>query len=253
MQVTPYPAVNALLERLLCGVREVLGNQFVGLYLHGSLAAGDFDPARSDIDFLVATRTELPAETVASLAAFHRAVKESDLTWATNFEGSYIPLKALRRHDPDHAVYPCVQVDGSFGLERHGIDWVIQRHLIREKGLTLVGPDPKTLIAPVSAEELRVAARRILREWWAPMLGQPFRLKNSEYQAYAVITMCRILYTVEYGAVVSKPQAGRWAQERLGSPWDGLIARAMEWRHGVHLDCAGEALALVAHTLTLCP
>ena len=31
---------------------EALGPALVGVYLHGSAAAGDYDPARSDIDIL---------------------------------------------------------------------------------------------------------------------------------------------------------------------------------------------------------
>jgi predicted nucleotidyltransferase len=60
VKATPNPSVNAILEVLLSGVKEVLGTRFSGLYLYGSLAGGDFDPERSDIDFLVVTDGELP-------------------------------------------------------------------------------------------------------------------------------------------------------------------------------------------------
>ena len=40
---TPYPEVNAILNVLLADVRAILGDQFVGFYLYGSLASGDFD------------------------------------------------------------------------------------------------------------------------------------------------------------------------------------------------------------------
>jgi hypothetical protein len=70
-----------------------------------------------------------------------------------------------------------------------------------------------------------------LREWWAPMLQDPDpRLHGGEYQAYAVLTMCRALYTLRHGDVVSKTAAARWAQEALGQPWEGLIERALAWR-----------------------
>src|SRR5215210_4472239 len=53
------PHIDALIRELLAGVQAALGEQFVGLYLHGSLANGDFAPGRSDIDFLVVTESEL--------------------------------------------------------------------------------------------------------------------------------------------------------------------------------------------------
>jgi hypothetical protein len=64
---TPYPDVNAVLQELLAGVQAILGPHFVGLYLGGSLAGGDFDPRRSDVDFLVATADDLPDELVRAL------------------------------------------------------------------------------------------------------------------------------------------------------------------------------------------
>jgi len=58
-QPTPFSDVNAFLQQFLSHVRAILGSDFVGLYLYGSLALGDFDPASSDVDAVVATATPL--------------------------------------------------------------------------------------------------------------------------------------------------------------------------------------------------
>lgn len=247
---TPFPDVNALLAALLSGAETILGRRFVGMYLHGSLAIGDFDPDRSDIDFAVVTDGELPADTISALSAMHHAIGASDLPWKTNYEGSYIPLEAIRRYDPGRSLHPAVCVDGSFGLDRHGSEWIIQRHILREWGIALAGPEPTTLIDPVSPDDLRQATRGVLREWWAPQVENPFRLQDSEYQAYAVLTMCRARYTLETGTVASKPVAARWAQGRLGSRWRGLIDRALAWRHGGDMDCFADAVELIRLTVS---
>ena len=52
---TPYPDVNEVLNLLLTNVKGILRDQFVGMYLYGSLSSGDFNPETSDIDFLVVT------------------------------------------------------------------------------------------------------------------------------------------------------------------------------------------------------
>ncbi len=229
-------AVSALLNRLLEGTTATLGDQFVGFYLHGSLALGDFDPARSDVDFLVVTDGPLPAERVKGLEAMHARIAASDLAWRTNYEGSYIPRQALRRFDREDSVHPVIRADGSFGHDRHGAEWVIQRHIIRERGVTLAGPAPRTLIDPISADVLREATLAMLEGWWAPQLKDPFRLRGSEYQAYAVLTMCRALYTLHSGAIATKPQAASWAMEHLNSEWHDLIQTAMVWRHSMEMD-----------------
>lgn len=248
-QPTIYPDVNPVLAILLSGARDVLGDHFVGMYLGGSLAGGDFDPETSDIDFLVVTTSTLPDALLPRLAAMHARIATSGLPGAGQIEGSYIPLAALRRHDPADANHPTLGFEGGFRLDGHGSEWIIQRHVLRERGVVLAGPEPSTLIDRVTPDDLRQAARGTLREWWAPQLDDPWRLHAPEYSAYAVLTMCRALFTLEHGAVASKPAAARWATATLGEPWAGVIEQARAWRPGAPPVDLAAALALVSVTL----
>ena len=45
-----------------------------------------------------------------------------------------------------------------------------------------------------------------------------------------VVTLCRLLYTLEVGAVASKPGAARWARQTLEPHWSALIERAVAER-----------------------
>lgn len=45
-----------------------------------------------------------------------------------------------------------------------------------------------------------------------------------------VLTSCRMLYTFEFGAVVSKPVAARWLKQASDPSRAELIARALAWR-----------------------
>lgn len=244
--MTPTP--QALLQALLDGIRQALGGQFAGMYLHGSLATGAFDPDRSDVDFLVVTWDKLPPDLLQNLASLHARLFVSGLPWATNYEGSYIPGNALRRYDPADCVHPAVEVDGSFGLAVHGTDWVVQRHILREHGISLAGPPARELIDPISPDELRLAVRVLIQERWARQHEDPSRLQSSEYQAYAVLTMCRMWYTLEEGAVASKRQAARWAMQRLEDRWHPLVEEALAWRHGMGMDRLDDTLAFIQRT-----
>ena len=248
-RVTPYPDVNAIVRLLLSSVQSTLGDHFVGLYLHGSLAWGDFDPERSDIDFVVATADDLPGELLPALERMHADIRASGRQWAAKLEGPYIPRHALRRYDAAHARHPWLGMDGHFAVEQLGSDWVIQRHILREKGVVVAGPAPQLLVDPIGPDDLRRAVLGTLREWWSPPLPSPARFHSSEYQAYAVLTMCRALYTLHHGAVVSKSIAARWAQEALGGPWAAVIARALAWRHDAQPDHLNETLDFVRYTL----
>jgi predicted nucleotidyltransferase len=245
---TPYADVNAVLYELLTAVNSVLSEHFVGLYLYGSLASGDFNPETSDIDFLVVTTDEIPSEQIAELEAMHKRLWASDLKWAQKLEGAYIPQHDTRRHGLNNLPRPCLN-EGNFYLAPQGSDWVIQRHIIREQGVVLAGPDPQTLIDPVTTEDIRWSTLTYLHGWWAPMVDAPKRLHSSEYQAYAIVTMCRTLYTLQHGTIASKPVSAQWAQERLDEAWTGLIEQALAWRPGVEMDRFDEAVDFIRYTV----
>jgi predicted nucleotidyltransferase len=249
-----YPEVDALLRELLKSARAVLGHHFIGAYLFGSLATGDFDRA-SDVDVLAVTDEELSAELFTALRDMHARIAAIDSPWAEQLEVSYIPRRAVRRHDPARALHPHLDRGGGEGLRlvQHDSDWVIQRHTLRERGVTLAGPDARTLIDPVSPEDLRRAVLETLRGWWAQVLDDRARLNSRGYQSYSVLTMCRILYTLEHGRVVSKPFAAQWAKGNIDGRWSPLIERALIGRHHPQSAATPEDLdetsALIRHTL----
>jgi predicted nucleotidyltransferase len=230
IQVTSYPEINDLLHELQVKIESILGDQFVGMYLHGSLASGDFDRERSDIDLLMVTSDVLPKQTLIELENTHKQLVASGSIWAPRLELSYIPQAAIRCYDQSRADHPMLGSDGSLPIKRHRSDWIIQYHILREQGIALTGPPLQTLIDPVSTEELRRATLEVLREWWTPPFPHPERFQEDDYPAYAILTMCRILYLMELGTVASKPTAARWAQQELDRRWAALIGEALEWQ-----------------------
>jgi Domain of unknown function (DUF4111)/Nucleotidyltransferase domain len=225
---TPYPEVNEVLHLLLNDAKEILKDQFVGMYLYGSLSSGEFNPETSDIDFLFVTSDVLSEETVSKLEAMHSATWATSLKRAGKLEGAYVPRELIRHHNADGPACPTVN-EGQFYVAPLGSDWIIQRHVVREYGVVIEGPDPKSMIDFVTPAEIRGAVLAILQEWWFPMLEDPSWLQDHEheYHAFAVITMCRVLHALEHGTIVSKPKAVQWARTRLPEPWTPLIDKAV--------------------------
>jgi len=155
--------------------------------------------------------------TVASLEEMHSRLWASGLKWAQRIEGSYVPQQALRRWGPDHAPCPFLE-EGKLYLTSQG-SAVVQRHILHKHGVVVAGPPPDRLIDAAGAEELRRAARDMLERSWRPLLDDPAWLQQSKYQSFGVLTLCRTLYTLEHGAVVSKRVAARWAQSTLDERW----------------------------------
>jgi predicted nucleotidyltransferase len=202
-------------------VERVLRDRLVGIYIHGSVALGSFDPEHSDVDFLVVTEAELDERDVELLAELHGRLGE-------RLDGSYLPLGVFRRFDPERVMHPHIESRGGrLFVDRHGGETVIYRHVLRESGVVLRGPPPRELIDSIGAVDLRWGVCDVLENWWRPMLERTSdELWEAPYRHYAVVTMCRVRFTLETGAVVSKPDAAQWALAHVDAPWRDLIIRA---------------------------
>ncbi len=246
---TDSPELNTLLALLLAGAKEVLGSDFAGLYLHGSLATGDFNTETSDIDFVIATTEEVSAATFEALQTFHNRLSNIENRYAKRLEGCYIPLTRLRHFDPQYCTFPGVEVGGEFRMgEQVG---TLQLYVLREQAVIVEGDDLREIITPISEEEIRQSSRATLYDWWKPQLADSHRLENDDYRVYAVLTMCRILYTEQYARIASKREAARWALETLPPIWDPLITEALRWTPEKGFRHHDETLALIRYTLEL--
>jgi hypothetical protein len=158
-----------------------------------------------------------------------------------------VPRDTARTHGA--AAQRCAYLGGGgwFSIGAYQSDWIVQLHLVRERGIVVAGPDPKTLIDPVAPGELQASCAAIMRDW-EPLLAQPERF-DAEYRVYTVLTMCRVLYTLEHGAVVPKAAAAAWARERHRAGWGGLVDRAVAWRHGRPFDDLDGVLDLLRYTI----
>lgn len=247
---TPYENVNQVLRTLLAEIESALGQPLTGMYLYGSLALGGYDPASSDIDFWAVTQDALSKSQFDALGAMHaRLAASGPLSKPHQLEGCYMPRADLRRFAPDSGPYPAWGEEG-FHLFIPGGDWILQRHILREHPVIVSGPPPRDLIDPVSPDDLRWGVSDVLQGWWISEVDNPILIgRATVMRVFAVQTMCRALYTLEQGDVISKPAALRWAIDTLPDPWRALAAQASRWREGMPFASLAETLALVRHTV----
>lgn len=255
---TPYPEINAVLRHFLTQVRRILGDRFRGMYLDGSLALGDFNPQSSDIDFVVATDGTLPDAVFLALRDMHARFDTSDSPWATEVEAVYVPREAMRRYDAAHARWPRIERGETLVMQQGDSGWIVHWSIVREHGVAIAGPDPRTLIDPIDPHDLQRAMAGIGASWLEQARCDRAALQRRGTQTYTVLTLCRMLYTLDRGAVVSKPVAARWAQTILHGRWAALIERALDWRKDARYQNTpsdteiSDTLAMIAYTLERC-
>lgn len=95
-------------------------------------------------------------------------------------------------------------------------------------GVTLIGPAPETLLPPITDEMFFAALVREVEYLRAEIMNPASEWRSRRfYRAYAVLTLCRILYSYRRGQVVSKPHAARWALRTVPTRWHPLIRAAV--------------------------
>lgn len=226
---TPIPELNAVLQELVVSARAILGNNFIGAYLQGSFAIGDWD-TESDVDFLVAIEQDVSEADLPALQAMHARLYDLDSPWAKHLEGSYFPREILRHDDPTRT--PLLYLDnGSRELIRSNHDnELVVRWVVREHGITLAGPKPGELIDPVTPDALRREVLATMQSWADDIFARRYPLDNRWAQPFVVLSYCRMLHTLQTGKVDSKLAGARWAECALESRWAGLLQRAWEER-----------------------
>lgn len=243
---TDFELVNILLNQLVRNIESTLGNNFIGCYLFGSLAVGDFDPSTSDVDVLIATRQNLGPLEVEQLSSFHKALFLSKTPFSSELECFYASQTDLQNCAPGKS--PCFKVDrgnGSLQLETLDADWVINSYSLLNYGKTIKGPPISSLIAPVSVEKLKAAVRDLLEMWWFPMTKDRKKLEHAGYRFYAILTMARMLATFELNKIVSKKVAAAYALAELDGRWIRLIEKALNRDDSASVE---ETQALIGFT-----
>lgn len=225
MRLTPHEDIDELLGDLLGRMREALGGNLLGLYLYGSLAAGDFDRGSSDIDLLAVTAAEVGEREFERLREMQGRFVAEHAEWDDRLEIAYLSAEALRTFRGCAGRAAVVSPGEPFRFREAEAHWLIDWRTAREKGVTLYGPAPSAFIGPVSKEEFLGAVREQAGRWRGWSEGETDRAG----QAYAILTMCRALHAHETGEQVSKLRAARWAQARLPR-WAPLIEDALAWR-----------------------
>lgn len=206
-------------------LKRALPDDLLAVYLHGSAVLGGFRWDRSDLDLLVLTGHPLTDAHTRALPALLASVVypsnglELSVLTAVEAARPTFPEPRFQLHVATEGWDRRMKaVDGrAFGGDR---DLVLHLAVCREAGLAVVGPEPTATLAVVPVEEIRDAAIDEIR--WA--------LEHDPPPEYVVLTAARAWRYVETGQIVSKAEAGQWAERR--TPDTPVIAAALSRQQG---------------------
>jgi predicted nucleotidyltransferase len=227
-QLTPYRELDEVLLDYANTCHAALRRNFVGLYLLGSLAIGDFD-LTSDVDFMIVSRTELTTDEVKRVQVAHTDLLGRDSRWVRHLEYSIFSLAQLSKrpsvvgHDASPAPKVWYFINGGSVIERSDHDnTLVTRWTLRYKSKAVLGPQPATFAPRVTADELRQEIRESMLRW-EKLFTPESSFNNRFHQVFFVLNNCRALQDLHEGRITSKREGVAWAKKHLDIRWHALV------------------------------
>jgi hypothetical protein len=220
------PDVASLLSKLVDCLRAELGSNLVGIYLHGSLAMGCFNPQVSDIDFLTVVHEPLDLETkqdvVGSLVRLNEAAprKGLEMSVVTARQARYVTYPPSFELHFSSTWFRRYQ-DGRASLDAVTGDADLAAHFVitRARGIVLWGKPIVQVFGDVPDEYYTASILQDAEEVLTDMTSHP---------VYNVLNLCRVLAFLREHKLTSKLEGGEWALEHLGDQYRSIIEQAVE-------------------------
>ncbi len=197
------------------------------IWIHGSLALGDFVPSRSDLDLVCVVAGEADP---AVIKAIHRPLTSP---LGRRLHCTYIPVDSLA--DPTLR-HPTFAQEYYFARP---VTPVTRRELLLAD-LALSGPPPSSLLPATTDEELAAFVRDDLLTFWHPVTRKRRPWLRDIWVDLAMVTLARAETTLRSGALITK-HAALEQLPTLGAPaavvedirrrrYGGAVDRSMSWR-----------------------
>lgn len=223
------PQIARLLHEIRRMHMEILGENLVGLYLHGSIAFGCFNPWKSDVDYIAVVQAPLAPDTrLRLLEAVYRLNRQAppkglemsvvlqrycrDFVYPTPFE-----LHFSNMHRDAYARDPHGFADAMRGTDP---DLAAHFTVLRHKGIALCGPPVSSVFGAVPWENYLDSICADIADAETAVQSDPI---------YVLLNLCRVLAAVREKRVLSKAEGGAWGLAHLDARFAPLLHKALEY------------------------
>lgn len=226
-------SVQLLLKDFLVEVNQTLPGLLNGFYLYGSIAMGNFQSGKSDVDFVALLNHPCAEDEIRQLASIHKLITHQYPQYP--MDGSYLQkgdIGKLSDEIPSHPYF-----DGELLLIGHYEINLITWWILKNHGVTLHGEDIRLLSFNVDWNTLRDSMHNNLNTYWHKWAynHEYFQyLLDDESIEWALLGILRLYYSFKENSITSKTNAGEYALLQLPSKWHPLINHAVALRNGEH-------------------
>lgn len=210
-------------------LKDILQDNYVGVYFHGSLRLGGFNPNKSDLDFIIVVKEKIDARTKELI--FEKMLDNLDIFPPKGFEYSVV-----LEDDCRNIKYPTP-------YELHGSrDW-IERYR-QDKSLVInddekTDPDLASHFNVINVKNDSLDFGKPSKDVFAKVPREYVIASNyndildcvediTKNPPYCVLNLCRFYALVKEGLTLSKYDGGKWAINNVNTEYSDVIKNAMD-------------------------
>lgn len=230
--------INKLLTEFTKESRRILGDNLIGIYLHGSAVMGCFNPEESDIDLILVVKDEVSdaakRQFMDMVVELNKQAPKKGLELSIVKEEVCTPFVYPTPFELHFSVahlnwYQSNPED--YVAKMKGTDKDLAAHftIIYHRGQVLYGKEIREVFAGVSHEAY-------MDSIWSDIEGAAEEV--SENPMYIILNLCRVLGYKEEGLILSKKEGGEWMLGKLAADeWRavekpaGVVCRGNEERN----------------------
>lgn len=216
-----------LLSRFTEMSKGILGDNLVGVYLHGSAAMGCFNPKESDLDLMLVVEHDVSDREKKQF--MEKVVKLNEEAPPKGLEFSIVKrefCKPFVYPTPFELHFSKMHIDWfrekpeEYVQKMKGTDKDLAAHftIIRKYGKVLYGEEIDRVFGEVPREDYIDSIRADIEEarediWTNPM--------------YITLNLCRVLAYLRENLILSKKEGGEWGLNQLPERFHKLICEAL--------------------------
>lgn len=221
--------IYELMEQANIWVKDILKDNYVGVYFHGSLRLGSFNPNKSDLDFIIVVKEKLDYKTkkeicevfMDNVGLFPRKGFEFSVVLESVCKNFVYPTPYELHMSCDW--YEKYRKDETSVInDNDKVDFDLASHFN-----VINVPNDKMDYGKTSKELFsNIPKEYIIDSNYGDVLECVNEIINNP--VYCILNLCRFYALIKDDLTLSKYDGGKWALENIDSNYSDIIESAME-------------------------
>ena len=230
MTVEIPAVIKPLLYEYEWKLKENFKDKIFGIYLYNSIAINAFDENKSDIDIVIIIKEDFTKDEVVELKNIHRELNKN-FSYSKKMEGMYIKLKDISK--TNDLLEPYIYFENG-RLHKPGyydinyVTWWTLKH----NGIGINSPRVNDLNIKVDWEDILNTMNYNLNFYWKSKSNKKSIFILDYWIEFSVLTLCRIVNTLEYKEINSKLASANMALTSMNKEFNKIILEAIRIREG---------------------